>query len=345
MIARIENFGNITFRTEAGKLSAVGEREQLLMTAGRGSYINQADAEVGNSLGHILLGNYCALARGITFMIGMNHDYGAVTTYPFHTAGGKRDVMIANRDFAVNHNQIVIGNDVWIGFGVTILGGVRIGNGAVIGAGAVVAKDIPPYAIAVGNPVRIIKYRFPDEVIHKLQKIKWWNWPHEKVLRNQQLLEHVDEFIAKYYHESMEERVQTDLAGELQRLRSDGWHIGYFLLDFGAEESMWEHVVHQYLTHVQAGDATALLLEVGNQERHPAELQRLQAMVDQAGDQAPLLLTHHDQTFPALDVLQNIDFFITNREIASLACVDYADEYGFRVIYGLDYDIFAVGEK
>ena len=70
---------------------------------------------------------------------------------------------------------VKIGNDVWIGEGVTILtsnGRIVIGNGAVIGANSVVAKDVPPYAIVVGNPARVIKYRFDEEIIKKLQAIK-----------------------------------------------------------------------------------------------------------------------------------------------------------------------------
>ena len=62
-----------------------------------------------------------------------------------------------------------------------ILGGVKIGNGAVIGTGAVVAKNIPPYAIAVGNPARVIKYRFDEETIKKLLAVKWWNWDLKKL--------------------------------------------------------------------------------------------------------------------------------------------------------------------
>ena len=72
-------------------------------------------------------------------------------------------------------NDTVIGNDVWIGKNALILGGVNIGNGVVIGAGSVVSKDIPPYAIAVGNPIKIIRYRFPLETIELLEQIKWWD--------------------------------------------------------------------------------------------------------------------------------------------------------------------------
>ena len=71
-----------------------------------------------------------------------------------------------------NYAQVIIGNDVWIGSHATFLAGHRVGNGVVIGADAVVAKNVPPYAIVVGNPARVIKYRFDPETIRKLQAIR-----------------------------------------------------------------------------------------------------------------------------------------------------------------------------
>lgn len=71
---------------------------------------------------------------------------------------------------------IIIGNDCWIGNGAKILQGVTIGDGAIIGAGAIVTKDIPPYAVAVGNPAKVVKYRFPEEIIARLMALKWWNY-------------------------------------------------------------------------------------------------------------------------------------------------------------------------
>ena len=69
----------------------------------------------------------------------------------------------------------VIGNDVWIGQNVTVMPGIHIGDGAIIGANSVVASDIPPYAVAVGNPCRVIKKRFDEELIELLLKFKWWD--------------------------------------------------------------------------------------------------------------------------------------------------------------------------
>jgi phosphonate metabolism protein (transferase hexapeptide repeat family) len=77
--------------------------------------------------------------------------------------------------------RCVMGNDVWIGHGAVVLPGVKLGNGAAVGAGAIVTKDVPPFAIVVGNPGKVLRYRFAPEIIAALERIAWWDWSHEQL--------------------------------------------------------------------------------------------------------------------------------------------------------------------
>ena len=92
---------------------------------------------------------------------------------------------------------VEIGNDVWIGFGATILGGVKIGDGAIIAAGAVVNKDVEPYSIVGGVPAKVIRYRFEEEVIRYLLKLKWWNKDIKWIEENAELFENIVALMAK----------------------------------------------------------------------------------------------------------------------------------------------------
>ena len=94
--------------------------------------------------------------------------------------------------------RIEIGNDVFIGANVTILDGITIGSGAVIGAGAVVSKNIPPYTIAIGNPIKILKYRFTEQQINDLLLIQWWNFEEKDLQDVEILFFDVERFINKY---------------------------------------------------------------------------------------------------------------------------------------------------
>ena len=111
------------------------------------------------------IGSYCSIANGVHFLLAGEHNTDSVSTYPFK-------VMLWGEDKeATSKGDIIIGDDVWIAINAIICSGVKIGQGAVIGAGAVVTKDVPPYAIVGGNPAKIIRYRFDEELIKKLLSI------------------------------------------------------------------------------------------------------------------------------------------------------------------------------
>jgi virginiamycin A acetyltransferase len=90
---------------------------------------------------------------------------------------------------------MTIGNDVWIGYGARLINAVTIGHGAVVGAYAVVREDVPPYAIVIGNPAQVVRYRFPPETIAELLRIAWWDWPEEVILRQMPRSENISALI------------------------------------------------------------------------------------------------------------------------------------------------------
>jgi len=131
----------------------------------------------------LIIGKFVTIARGVEFIMnGANHMLDSLTAYPFEIIDEFKGLA---RPFGKrgNRGNTVIGNDVWIGQDATILPGVHIGDGVIIGANAVVAKDIPPYAIVVGNPGRVIKYRFDNKTIKLLLKLKWWDLPKKDLIK------------------------------------------------------------------------------------------------------------------------------------------------------------------
>lgn len=97
-------------------------------------------------------------------------------------------------------DKIIIGSDVWIGRNAVLLGGITIGHGAIIGAFSVVASDVPPYAVVVGNPATVKRYRFSQAQIDALLEIQWWNKPDSWIKENKTSLLNIDTFINKWYN-------------------------------------------------------------------------------------------------------------------------------------------------
>lgn len=137
----------------------------------------------------LIIGKFCAIAKGIEFIMnGANHRINAITTYPFNIMKNGWEKSAPSLSDLKLKGDTIIGNDVWIGQNVTVLPAVHIGDGAIIGANSVVAKDIPPYSVAVGNPCEVKRKRFDEDLIEYLLKIKWWDWSAEKIFKNMEAL-------------------------------------------------------------------------------------------------------------------------------------------------------------
>lgn len=130
----------------------------------------------------LIIGKFVAIAQGAQFVMnGANHPMGGFSTYPFQMFGVEGAPYVMAQP---HRGDTVIGNDVWIGREAVIMPGVRVGDGAIIGTRAQVARDVPPYAVVVGNPGRIVKTRFPPEIVAALLDIRWWDWDGDRIARN-----------------------------------------------------------------------------------------------------------------------------------------------------------------
>lgn len=158
------------------------------------------------------IGSFCALSWNLKIG-GDDHDYKMLTTHPFwHNVGWG----IANdKEFSDYYHEkeyeepCEIGNDVWIGAGVSICRNVKIGDGCVIGASAVITHDIEPYSVVVGMPGRVIKKRFDDKTIERLEKAKWWDLPIDVIKENLNLFR--DQHLNDEVLERIEELCQKNI--------------------------------------------------------------------------------------------------------------------------------------
>ncbi|MGL6342003.1 MAG: CatB-related O-acetyltransferase, partial [Waterburya sp.] len=151
-------------------------------TIGYETYINGPTLIDSNKDAPVRIGKYCAIAHNLRIR-SRNHYTGYINLQC--NFQNKHEVP----SLYTTKGSIVIANNVWIGDNVIILSGVKVGDEAVIGAGSVVTKDIPPYSIAVGNPTRVVKKRFKEEIIEQLIHVKWWDWSEDKIQRNRAFFE------------------------------------------------------------------------------------------------------------------------------------------------------------
>ena len=148
-----------------------------------GDFTYIADSEFEGHVTHhyewngdkLIIGKFCQIAAGVEFVMnGANHQMNAVSTFPFYTLEGWEMEPPSPEDLPLK-GDTVIGNDVWIGQNAVILPGVHIGDAAIIGANSVVGKDVEPYTIVAGNPAKVLRKRFDDELIDLLLAFKWWD--------------------------------------------------------------------------------------------------------------------------------------------------------------------------
>lgn len=164
-----------------------------VVSIGRESFIGgggeiEADATIGN---------FTSVAGHVRMLARPQH---ACIADPHLVACGS--ARIPGYPGSHRKQDITIGSDVWIGRDAILLGGITIGHGAIVGAYSVVAKDVPPYAVVVGNPIQVIRYRFDAPTVAALLALTWWDWPDEVIAERADALRDVRVLVATYARET-----------------------------------------------------------------------------------------------------------------------------------------------
>lgn len=191
LISNSSVFGQV----EIGDHSAV--MQSLLsgnIKIGRYTSFNGPGSDILTKIHDVRIGSFCSIARNCTIQ-EFNHITNRATSYYIFRnlldAEDRQECIWqgSEQNDIESIGPITIGHDVWIGAQVVILSGVTIGNGAVIAANSTVTRDIPSYAVAGGTPAKVLRYRFEEELIEKLQDLAWWEWDDETIRRNRKMFE------------------------------------------------------------------------------------------------------------------------------------------------------------
>ncbi|ACT04362.1 CatB-related O-acetyltransferase [Paenibacillus sp. JDR-2] len=298
-------------------------------TIGRYSYINEMTVYMlhGVKNANLQIGNFCSIGYQITSILNLVHDYKSVTTsyapiFNFNFYEKKMEQKY----------EILIGNDVWIGNNAIILPGVKIGDGAVIAAGAVVTKDVPAYAIVAGNPARIIKYRFKEEQIEKLLKIKWWNWPNEKIQQYREYFSlEIENFVDRFY---LQERHIPSLALQLKSTSV------LFYPDFDDPYPLWEMVIEEFIEKFSAKDDITLVLRIEDNTEFYTQLNAIKGLLASHEEDLPDILVLNDKIKEESSIFQEINFYITSRSENTIFHMGIANDFNVKILSGVNIPVF-----
>ena len=293
---------------------------------------------------HALIGRCCSIAHDIKFLISMNHDYRTVANLHWRNVITCTSIVPpppppkSTLNYIANTKQIIIGNDVWIGRGATIMSGVRIGNGAVIGAESVVTKNVPAYAIAVGNPARVAKYRFDPETIKKLQAIRWWNWTPEKIVEAFSISDEPSKFIANFYSPDLEIVQKDSLGDHIRSFKSRGFKIFSTIADFQARVPIWKKILEDFL---KSDLENSILVIHLRREVTQDQINSICYLVKNPPDGKLIFMikSHDDRPF-SLDSLRETDIFVTTREDDCSKAIDALSDLDFKTRYIFDDRVF-----
>lgn len=312
-----------------------------ILTAGKDTYIVKATAETGLNLDNdietncgcynLQIGSYSSLAENILFLIDINHDYLSVSQgciSEFKNAPIEKKIK--------RKGQIIIENDVWIGSGATIMNGVTIHNGAIVAAKSVVTKDVPPYAIVGGNPAKLIRYRFPADVIEKLLTIAWWNWSSEEIKsRYKDFAGSVESFAEKYYPAALEKLNAIKKLPSPAEMRSGENFL--FAVDPNDDYPLYKKIIKEFCQKFDDTENQLILYLSGSESER-------NKMFDLVSEELALYQQYNVYVYiytgEIESLIANADTYVSSRIRSNVYFSELAGKLGKKIISGVDLPVF-----
>lgn len=290
----------------------------------------------GYTTHNLQIGSFNSLAAGIEFCMGINHEYSELSMGVSKLFENKPDTCSYNQK-----GQIIIQNDVWIGHNSTIMPGVIIHNGAVVAANSHVVKDVPSYAIVGGNPAKVIKYRFSQELIDKLLTIQWWNWSDDEIKNN---IKYFNEDIAKFC-DTFYDKYKTERENIKKYEIEESKHTFLFFVDFADTYNIYKRVIKQFINkYKDSSDYQLVLFVDGNLAKDNSDLiDKFYKYVKYETKKANTLCKLNicvDDINKSRSLFKTVDYFITSRSKETVLYTGYADEFNVKIISGVDTFIF-----
>ncbi|EHJ00170.1 transferase hexapeptide repeat containing protein [Clostridium sp. DL-VIII] len=311
-----------------------GNNENFLIgSIGINSYISDMYFKItpGDKTANLCVGNFTSISNGIGAHFNRNHDYKSVSQHFYSSGNDEVDIFNFKDKKIQQKGHIFIGSDCWIGTNVTLISGIKIGNGALIGANSVVAKDIPPYAIVVGNPAQIIKYRFDEEQIKKLLEIRWWNWGVNKIKENiEWFKKDVAEFTEKFYNSPKSNLEKVEYKHNKTQI--------LFFPDFNEPYSVWRKVLEEYAKVFMEKPDKTLILRIKIDSDYEKNMDMLKNELNKYNKADVVIVDKNIKTEETL--FKDADYFIATRNINTSEYIEFANRNNTIILSGTNIPIF-----
>ncbi len=300
------------------------------------------DIHFGDDLYNLQIGKYTSLAEDILLIIDMDHDFSAVCQgWQVSELRHKSFEGVVRNNVKQRKGEIIIGNDCWIGTGATIMNGVIIHDGAVVAANSVVTKDVPPYAIVGGNPAKVIKKRFADEIVEKLKWIRWWDWNEEKVLSaGSGLLSDAEVFVKEYYEESREQIIQKSERDPFFTRTVQNEKVFSYIVDYESPIASYPEIIKAFCTKFfKTNNQLVLYFPAHLTEKNKAVDVVINELEKYKDAECSVSLVYDDRA--VIDsIIKNCDSYITSRSTVNVRAVGLAELFGKEIVSGFNLPIW-----